>query len=222
MGQSSEYTGNGGFDGVHYGAGGGNVESSVRQMTTPPPTYVAAGAPTTTLFTIGLVLRGLVIVLTFIISTVVMGVARERESITSVNYDPVTGVTVNDGPYTTKSTYSSAFVYFLVANPVVFVYSVASLATVILNRAELSGVQLPLTVGDVAAAALLLSANGAAAAISVVLGNGQQKLAAWSKICDSYSGFCRRVNVAVVLSTVAAPAYVLLVVLGAVSLRRSN
>ncbi|XP_042400543.1 CASP-like protein 1E1 [Zingiber officinale] len=217
------YTPNGGFDGVHYESGGGNVEySSAKQMTTPPPRYVAAGSPTSTLFTIGLVLRGLVIVLTFI-STVVMGVARERENIAVVvNYDPIIGATVYNGPYTTKSTYSSAFVYFLVANPVVFVYSVASLATAILNRAELSGVQLLLTVGDVAAAALLLSANGAAAAISVVLANGQVKLAGWTKICHVYGGFCSRVNVAVGLSTVAAAAYVLLVVFGAVNLRRSK
>lgn len=74
-----------------------------------------------------------------------------------------------------------------------FADSVASLATVILNRADLSRGQLPLTVGDVAAAALLLSANGAAAEISVVLRHGQEKLARGASRLVEDMRFLRRV-----------------------------
>lgn len=114
MDHSSEYTPNGGFDGVQYGTGGGNVESSVPQMTPPPPpppTYVRCRRSSDD----NVVhdrpcppIRGLVIVLTFI-STVAMGVAR-RVSPMYVNYDPIIGVMIYNGPYKTKSTYSSAFV----------------------------------------------------------------------------------------------------------------
>lgn len=109
-------------------------------------------------------------------------------------------------------------------NPLVFAYSVGSLVTSILKQAAAAGSSLEflLTIGDVVMVALLFSANGAAVAITVVLENGQQSLAGWDKICDSYGGFCSRVIAAVVLSTMTATLYVLLAVLGAVALRRSN
>lgn len=113
--------------------------------------------------------------------------------------------------------------YFVVVNALVFFYSAISLALTLMSGTAAGGVSsmsLPFSVADLAATVLLFSGNGAAAAISVVAQHGQQRLAAWEKICDVFGGFCGRVNAAIVLSMFAAVAYVMLVVLAMASARK--
>ncbi|WOL12290.1 CASP-like protein 1E1 [Canna indica] len=201
-----------GFDGMQ---GSGAQAYSVEA---PPTAYATTGvlpAPASSTSLPNYILRVMAIVLT-LVSTVVMGAA--KQTVTVVGVDNTTDLLIT-AAFQTKSTYSAAFVYFIVANTLVFVYSVVSLALTIASRAA-AGVLLPFVIGDVAMVALLFSCNGAAAAISVVLEHGQRSLADWTKICDSFGGFCGRVNAAIVLSMVAAVVYVLLVVLGVVAHRK--
>ncbi|URE00931.1 CASP-like protein [Musa troglodytarum] len=165
----------------------------------------------------GIILRIVAIVLTFI-SAVVMGAARQTTTV--VGTDPETGL-LTSVTGTVKSTYSAAYVYFVVANVLVFFYSVVSLVLSVVNRAGLSSMSLLFSIADLLMVVLLFSSNGAAAAISVVAENGQQNLAGWDKICYLFGGFCARVNAAIVLSMVASVAYVILVVFGMANLRRS-
>lgn len=112
----------------------------------------------------------------------------------------------------------------MVVNTLVFFYSAICLALTLMSGTAAGGVyssmSLPFSVADLAATVLLFSGNGAAAAISVVAEHGQQRLAAWEKICDVFGGFCGRVNAAIVLSMFAAVAYVMLVVLAMASARK--
>ncbi|RWW29429.1 hypothetical protein BHE74_00048410 [Ensete ventricosum] len=166
----------------------------------------------------GIILRIVAIVLTFI-SAVVMGAARQTTTVigTDVNTGLLTSFTG-----TVKSTYSAAYVYFVVANVVVFFYSVVSLVLSMVNKAGLASMPLIFSIADLLMVVLLFSSNGAAAAISVVAENGQQNLAGWDKICNLVGGFCARVNAAVVVSMLASVAYVMLVVFGMANLRRSQ
>ncbi|XP_074591106.1 CASP-like protein 1E1 [Curcuma longa] len=206
----------GGFDGMQYN-GGGNVEVAAAPKV-PPPNYYAGGdkerAPAI-LKTIALVIRCAAILLT-LISTAVMGAAKQTVTLND-DYGDTADVEV-------KSTQSAAFVYFLVINPLVFAYSVGSLVASILRRAGGGGcLKLLLAIGDVVVVAMLFSANGAAVAITSLLENGQKsELGGWGKMCFKYDVFCSRLVAAVVLSTLTATLYVLLAVLSAVALRRSN
>ncbi|KAG6512582.1 CASP-like protein 1E1 [Zingiber officinale] len=182
--------------------------------------YASGAPPPSSARLLPNILRVAAIVLTFI-SAVVMGAARQTTTV--VINDPITGVFTSLSVHT-KSTYSAAYVYFVVVNVLVFCYSVVNLALTLMmsNKAGggVSSMSLPFSVADLAAVVLLFSGNGAAAAISVVAEQGQQRLAGWEKICDIGGGFCARVNAAIVLSMFAAVAYVALVVLAMAGARR--
>ncbi|XP_009399244.2 CASP-like protein 1E1 [Musa acuminata AAA Group] len=194
-----------GFD-VSQGAGG--RASKFGDVVAPPSSTLLPG----------IILRIVAIVLTFI-SAVVMGAARQTTTVTGIDAETalLTSITV-----TVKSTYSAAYVYFVVANVLVFFYSVVSLVLSMVNKARLTSMSLPFSIADLLMVVLLFSSNGAAAAISVVAENGQQNLAGWDKICNLVGGLCARVNAAIVLSMLASVAYVILVVFGMANLRRSQ
>ncbi|XP_074588412.1 CASP-like protein 1E1 [Curcuma longa] len=192
----------------------------VAQGAPPAAQPYSSGPPTTppsSVFLLPNILRVVAIVLTFI-SAVVMGAARQTTTVTVVIGGDFTVLSSH-----TKSTYSAAYVYFVVVNALVFVYSVISLGLTLMSHKAggvPSSMSLPFSVADLAAVVLLFSGNGAAAAISVVAEQGQQRLAGWGKICDAFGGFCARVNAAIVLSMFAAVAYVVLVVLAMATARK--
>ncbi|CAL9090772.1 unnamed protein product [Musa acuminata var. zebrina] len=212
-----------GFGGMH-GTNGGEAHDIIQAAAAPPamqspPAYnVGVPAPVSWMPLLSYILRISAIVLT-LVATIVMGTARGTVTVLFVN--PLTGF-VSTVAGSTKSTNSAAFVYFIVANTLVSFYSVVSLALLIASKAGKSIMLLPFSIGDLVMVALLFSGNGAATAISVVLEHGQQRLARWSEICHAVGGFCARVNAGIVLSMVASLAYVLLVVLGLLGLRKSN
>ncbi|CAL9173468.1 CASP-like protein 1E1 [Musa acuminata AAA Group] len=212
-----------GFGGMH-GTTGGEAHDIIHAAAAPPamqspPAYnVGVPAPVSWMRLLSYILRISAIVLS-LVATIVMGTARGTVTVLFVN--PLTGF-VSTVTGSTKSTNSAAFVYFIVANTLVSFYSVVSLALLIASKAGKSIMLLPFSIGDLVMVALLFSGNGAATAISVVLEHGQQRLAGWSEICHAVGGFCARVNAAIVLSMVASLAYVLLVVLGLLGLRKSN
>jgi len=68
--------------------------------------------------------------------------------------------------------------------------------------------------------ALISAGAGAAAAIVYLAHNGDTKTN-WVAICQQFGSFCERVSGAVVASFIAAFIFVILVILSAISLRRS-
>jgi uncharacterized protein (TIGR01569 family) len=66
----------------------------------------------------------------------------------------------------------------------------------------------------------LLSAAAAAAAAIVDLAHSGNLRANWVPICMQFHGFCRRTSGSVVASFLAVLIFMLLVIMGAVSIRR--
>lgn len=152
----------------------------------------------------GYILRGLVISLTFI-ATLVMGVA--KQSFTSFQI-------------TVKSTQSSSFVYFIAANVFVCVYSAVA-AGLSFTSSSAAGFELPLAVADLAAVGFLFTSNAAAMAIDVVARKGITHFG-WDKICNIADKFCGHVTAAIVLSSLATVAGVLLLVMSIVTIHRKS
>ncbi|XP_039126904.1 CASP-like protein 1E1 [Dioscorea cayenensis subsp. rotundata] len=165
----------------------------------------------------GYILRGAAVLLTFI-SAIVMGVAKQTKTITINDPSTLTSQTITG---TVKSTYAAAYVYFIIINVLVFVYSAAALAISIANRASSSNLELPFNIADLLVAILLFSCNSAASNTSVIASNGSDRLG-WTKICDIVGSFCGQATAAIVLSMFAALAYVLLVVLGIINLHKRS
>ncbi|XP_052140493.1 CASP-like protein 1E1 [Oryza glaberrima] len=119
-------------------------------------------------------------------------------------------------PVTAKWTYSSAFVYFVVANAMVFAFSAAALAAVRRRSAVV-----PVMVGDLVAMALLFSAVGAAAQFGL-LGERGNAHVRWAKVCDVYGPFCERAMAAVVVSLIAAFADLVLLMLTILTIHKAS
>ncbi|KAJ8497994.1 hypothetical protein OPV22_008546 [Ensete ventricosum] len=176
------------------------------------------GSPPSSTNLPGYILRVLAVVFT-LISTVVMGAA--KEIVTLLIRDPLTNETTTLMA-TVKSTYSAGYVYFVIVNAVVLFWSVIALVISMVKRGGSGGTLFALAVADLVMLVLLFSGNGAATAISVVAENGQENLAGWDRICDAASKFCTRVNAAIAVSMLASVAYLLLVLLGMIALRRRS
>lgn len=107
----------------------------------------------------------------------------------------------------------------MAANAIAFVYSIASLVLSILSRGAQRNLAVVLALADVVTVALLFSGNGAASAITIVAKDGMGVL--WGSVCGVYGKVCDQLTAAIVLSTIAALAYVVLVVFFVVSTRKS-
>jgi uncharacterized protein (TIGR01569 family) len=101
--------------------------------------------------------------------------------------------------------------YFIVANVVVFLYSLASLALSVVRRGVLSRIAMALSIGDLIMVVLLFSCNGAAAAVSILSDDGQPSIG-WNHICTILAKFCGSVKASIVLSMFAGAIYLLLVI----------
>ncbi|KAK8947354.1 hypothetical protein KSP39_PZI007456 [Platanthera zijinensis] len=150
------------------------------------------------------ILRGLVISLTFI-ATLVMGVAKQSFSSFQI---------------TVKSTQSSSFVYFIAANVFVCVYSAVA-AGLSFTSSSTGSFELPLAVADLVALAFLFTSNAASMAIDVVARKGIANFG-WDKICNVAGTFCGHVTAAIVLSSLATIACVLLLVTSIVTIHRKS
>ncbi|KAJ4805245.1 CASP-like protein [Rhynchospora pubera] len=146
------------------------------------------------------ILRFVAFLLTFI-SAVVLGAAKETVILSSS--------TIENGVI--KSTQFAAYVYLIIANVVVLIYSLASLMISIANRAVLGRFAVPLSIGDLIMVVLLYSCNGAAAAVSIISDNGQPSTG-WNSICGVLNKFCASIKASIVLSMFAGVVYFLFVV----------
>ncbi|KAG0476854.1 hypothetical protein HPP92_013695 [Vanilla planifolia] len=138
-----------------------------------------------------------------------MGAAREKVII-DVNSDYSVEGKV-------KSTYNSSFVYFIIVNALVCVYSAVSAGVSFINKNS-SASDLPIGVADVAATVFLFTGNAAATAVEILAEKGSSHFG-WTKFCNYTENFCHRLTAAIVLSTFAAVAYALLLVLSMIALQ---
>ncbi|KAJ6814527.1 CASP-like protein 1E1 [Iris pallida] len=183
------------------------------------PAYAAPPPPSTTSTptqTLGIVLRAVAVALT-LISAIVMGIAKETVIVNL--YDTTTGELVDTVSVPAKSVQYSAYVYFIAANVIVFAYSSLSMAVSIGRRTTALGISTLLPILDVVMVALLFSCNGATAAITLVAEKGNDN-AGWGKFCNAYNNYCGRVTAALVLSMIAAVAYVKLLIFSIISLQK--
>lgn len=148
-----------------------------------------------------------------LVSAVVMGVDRQTSTIRITITDALPPLEV---PLTANWSYSSAFVYFVVANAMVCLFSAAALAAC-RSRAAM----VPVMVGDLLALALLYSAVGAAAEFGI-LGERGNSHVRWPKVCNVYGRFCERAMAAVIVSLIAAFANLVLLMLNILTIHKSS
>ncbi|XP_072996713.1 CASP-like protein 1E1 [Typha latifolia] len=154
---------------------------------------------------LGYVLRGLPIVLTFL-AAVLMGAAKE-------DYVSVDGIYIRKEVIITyKSLDFSALEYFIVVNALVCVYSIASLAISLAIKKNSLNLELPISGMDTIVLVFLLTCNGAASAVSVILGTENEHLLL-SNVCKVLKHLCSLIKAGIVFSMFASFAYLLLVLL---------
>ncbi|KAH7676788.1 Casparian strip membrane protein [Dioscorea alata] len=175
------------------------------------------GTKGSTLWVCELVFR-LVCVATTLAAAVVMGDAKETEQVPLQLTPSLPAVLY---PVTAKSSYSSAFVYFIIANAIACGYSIISLGGAIANRGRRGKLAMLIFIIDELMLALLFSGNGAAAAIGNVGENGNSHVG-WNKICNVFTKFCSHVKISVILSLVGALNYVFLALISIISLHKKD
>lgn len=169
--------------------------SGVSSLSDSRRSYMGAAAPSKPAVDgCGVALRVFILAAT-LVAAVVMGLDRQTSTVQVTIADKLPPLQV---PVTAKWSYSSAFVYFVVANAMACVFSAVALAAC-RSRSAVA----PLMVGDLVVLALLFSAVGAAAEFGI-LGERGNSHVRWGKVCHVYSQFCGRAMAAVIVSLVAA------------------
>ncbi|KAL6615318.1 hypothetical protein ACP70R_037588 [Stipagrostis hirtigluma subsp. patula] len=160
----------------------------------------------------GVALRAFVLAAT-LVAAVVMGVDRQTRTIQVTITDTLPPLQV---PIIAKWSYSSAFVYFVVANAMVCAFSAVAVAA-----SRRRGAAVALMVGDLLALALLFSAVGAAAEFGI-LGERGNSHVRWAKVCNVYGRFCERAMAAVIVSLLAAFANLVLLMLTILNVHKNS
>lgn len=159
------------------------------------------------------ILRATAMILTFI-AAIVMGTGKDTARV-SIIIDP-TSMKTTTFVETIKAKYSSALVYFIVINVLMFLYSASSLAVSFLNKANARNLELAFSISDVLFLILLFSSNGAAITTSITIEQGNVNMG-WVKICGAVGGFCAHVTASIVLSMLASSAHLIIVLLQMIS-----
>lgn len=200
-----------GFNGVAAGAGSFNG-SSRRASYMDAGAAGAGGARAAPVDACGVALRVFVLAAT-LVAAVVMGVDQQTTTVKVTLADTLPPLQV---PVTAKWSYSSAFVYFVVANAMVCAFSALALAACRRRRAVVA-----VMVGDLVALALLFSAVGAAAQFGI-LGERGNSHVRWPKLCNVYDRFCERAMAAVIVSLLAAFANLVLLMLTILDVHKNS
>lgn len=160
----------------------------------------------------GVALRVFILAAT-LVAAVVMGVDRQTRTIQVTVADTLPPLQV---PVTAKWSYSTAFVYFVVANVMACAFSAAALAACRSRSAVV-----PVMIGDLVVMALLFSAVGAAAEFGI-LGERGNSHVRWGKVCDVYGRFCERAMSAVIVSLLGAFVNLVLLMLNILTIHKSS
>ncbi|RWR94107.1 CASP-like protein 1E2 [Cinnamomum micranthum f. kanehirae] len=160
----------------------------------------------------------LLVIGTTLAAAIVMGLAKETEVVPVSIFPGIPPVSVK---VHAKMRYSSALVYFVVANAIACGYALLSLFATIGQLGGPKGVGLGITILDVIMVALLFSGEGAAATIGVLGHEGNWHLR-WNKVCNRFEKFCRSLAVSLILSMMGSLVFLLLVVLSIMHLHRRS
>ncbi|KAK4744539.1 hypothetical protein SAY87_010851 [Trapa incisa] len=164
-----------------------------------------------------LTLRALLFGLT-LAAAIVLGTDKQTTTVPvqiSASLPPITLST------TAKWQYSSAFVFFVVANAIACGYAALSFLVLLFSRGRKAATTVALiTMADIITVALLFSGCGAGAAVGIIGKYGNTHMR-WKKACNVFGGFCDRVMAAFVLSLVGSLGFVLLASFSVMGLRRS-
>lgn len=117
-----------------------------------------------------------------------------------------------------KAVHFTASIYFVVANVTVFAYSLWS-TPMSVGRSVVLGILQLVPIGDLMMVALLFSCNGTIVALAGIQKTGKYE-ARWDQFCDSYDSFCGHIKVSVLLSLVAAAAYLMLFIVSMMNLHK--
>uniref|UniRef100_A0A1D1ZIW8 CASP-like protein n=1 Tax=Anthurium amnicola TaxID=1678845 RepID=A0A1D1ZIW8_9ARAE len=153
-----------------------------------------------------------------LVAAVLMGVNKQDKTVPFQLEPSIPPIPVT---VTAKTSYLSAFVYFVVVNAIACAYAALSLLLSTATGGGRRGANTALFVGDLAMVVLLLSGNGAAAAIGVVGRYGNSHVR-WNKVCDVFGKFCAHVTVSVGVSLLGSLAFALLVLMAFFSLHRRS
>lgn len=165
------------------------------------------------------VLRVMALSLT-LVAAIILGVDKETQIV------PITLVSTLpplDVPVSAKWHYLSAFLYFVVANSIACAYAAVSVILSLMNKHGQKSflTMFVLLVMDTLMIALLFSSNGAALAIGIVGYKGNSHVQ-WKKVCNVFGKFCNHAAASIVVSLLGSTAFILLVLLATLSLRRSH
>lgn len=109
--------------------------------------------------------------------------------------------------------------YFLVSNAIACSYAAGSLAYSMAALSIKHNAALVIIFLDILIMALLFSANGASAAVGFIGQHGNSHVQ-WNKVCDLFENYCHQMAAALVLSLLGAFAFIWLVVLAVLALRK--
>jgi uncharacterized protein (TIGR01569 family) len=144
---------------------------------------------------IGYIARGASILTTFL-ATVIIATSSQTIAVDLL------------GEVIAKFSNFSALKYFLAVNIIVLIYSIASLLISIIIKSKSRQL---IAIADIVAVSMLLTANGAAIAISTQLDNVDNLLS--SSLCSYYNRFCSQIKASIAMSMFAAVFYLILIVL---------
>ncbi|KAH9614508.1 hypothetical protein KSS87_022456 [Heliosperma pusillum] len=165
-----------------------------------------------------IIIRVLVLLLT-LVAAILVGIDKQTK-IVAITISP--DLPAFNVPVSAKSSYVSAFVYFVVANSISCAFTAFTLIATLARKGGRNSLLLFTTMLiDLMMLALLFSSVGAAGAVGVLGVKGNSHLR-WNKVCDVYTKFCHHVEAAVALSFFAAAAYILLLLLEISKLQRSR
>lgn len=153
-----------------------------------------------------LLLRVLALLLT-LIAAILVGVNKQTK-IVPIKIAP--DLPAFNVPVSAKTSYVSAFEYFVVANSIACAFAAVSLALTFASKKGFS--RLMIIVVDLMMVTLLFSSIGAAGAVGLIGFRGNSHLQ-WKKVCNVYGKFCHQVMASLALSFLGSLAFVLLIVL---------
>ncbi|XP_042516708.1 CASP-like protein 1E2 [Macadamia integrifolia] len=164
------------------------------------------------------VLLRILTLLCSLIAVIVTSVSEETElvSVTVLPTLPPFNV-----PATAKWQYSSAFVYFLIANVIACAYAAFSLMLSIMKAAGRNKIAMAMHVFDLIVVALLFSGNGAALAIGMVGYNGNDHVR-WAKVCNVFQKYCRYTASSIAVSLFGTTALLIVIALTTLRLQKKS
>lgn len=109
----------------------------------------------------------------------------------------------------------------MVTNIIACSYAALSMLLTFTSKGENIILELMIFILDTLMVALLFSSTGAAAAVGLIGYHGNSHVR-WEKVCNVFGKFCRQAAASIVVSTIGAVAFILLVVFSAMRIYKKS